>query len=374
MNLLYRHTPSKAADRGFLDLSINDQYIKSYPLSSSGSTLRDVKNSVVLPLFDDSSVQAKTSYKIPAFLIGGDNRLQFTFQITAEDSGRCESILPPLLHAAIDPESTIDLTGFHHYAAMPNMAAYVNSGFPFTKFADLAQTSFILPTNITPDAIAVYLTAIGRMGASTGYPGTRFKVLTASQLEQAKDTDILIVSQSDSDGLLVKWGQDQPTLIEKAKRTFRLLDRALTGLANLFKFDSELSVNASTGQTILAGNGSLSAIYGLESPLNSGRSVIVLGGNDATSLNVLSQTLTDPGRIQNVRGDLSFLRGTAIESFRVNPVYYVGDLPWAQRLWFTMHSQPLLLAIVGILSGLILSVLAYLALRTRAQRRLDRKA
>lgn len=373
MNLQYRHTPTGTSDHGSLELAINDQFIKSYPLMSSGAASSGT-SSILLPLFDDSSIQAKSDYKIPAFLIGGDNQLQFAFQIPPVDIGRCRSVQLPELRAAIDPESTIDLTDFYHYTAMPNMAAYANSGFPFTKFADLAQTSIVLPNATTAADIEVYLTALGRMGASTGYAGTRFKVLKASELEQARGTDILVISHADSDGLLAKWGQSLPTLIEKGVRSVRTLDRALGGLSNLFKMDSELRVNSPDGKTIFEGSGPLAAIYGLESPLDKGRSVVILSGTDAPSLKLVSQTLTDPGRVQNVRGDLSFLRGTAIESFRVNPVYYVGDLPWWRRLWFGMHNQPLLLAAVGILSGLILSLAAYIGLRAMARRRLEQKA
>ena len=57
----------------------------------------------------------------------------------------------------------------------------------------------------------------------------------------------------------------------------------------------------------------------------------------------------------SLRGDLGLMRGDAIESFRIKPVYYVGDLPWWQRLWFHMHSHPLLLALVGIGTGLLLT-------------------
>lgn len=373
MNLLYRHTPTGTSENGSLELAINNQFIKAYPLMSSGAASSGA-SSILLPLFDDSSIQAKSDFKIPAFLIGGDNQLQFRFQVPPADVGNCRSVQLPELRAAIDPQSTIDLTDFYHYTAMPNMAAYANSGFPFTKFADLAETSVILPNDTTPADIEVYLTALGRMGASTGYAGTRFKVLKASDVEQARGTDILVISHADKDGLLAKWGQGLPALLEKGARSVRTLDRALGGLFNLFKMDSESRVSGPDGKAIFEGKGPLAAIYGLESPLDKGRSVVVLSATDAPSLQLVRELLTDSGKIQSVRGDLSFLRGTAIESFRVNPVYYVGDLPWWRRLWFTMHNQPLLLAAVGILSGLIMSLAAYAALRAMARRRLERKA
>jgi hypothetical protein len=275
------------------------------------------------------------------------------------------------LHAAIDPTSSIDLTGFYHYVAMPNMAAYANSGFPFTKFADLAQTTVILPNDTTAPDVELYLTAVGRMGASSGFAGTRFKLLRAADWEKARGTDILLVTHADSDGLLARWGHDLPALIEKGTRSIRPLDRVLGSVMDFFSIDSELRLATPEGRAILEGKGPLAAMTGLQSPLDSDRTVVVLTATDAPTLQVIAKALTDPGKVQAMRGDLSLMRADAVESFRINPVYYVGDLPWWRRLWFALHGHPILLATVGIVSGLILSLLVFLGLRTMARRRLN---
>jgi hypothetical protein len=372
MNLQYRYTPTGLSDRGTLDLSINDQFIKSYALASTDSSAAG--SSILLPLFDDNSVQAKSGFKIPAFLIGGDNQLQFAFQVPPADIGRCRTVPAPELHAAIDPTSSIDLTGFYHYVAMPNMAAYANSGFPFTKFADLAQTTVILPNDTTAPDVELYLTAMGRMGASSGYAGTRFKLLRAADWEKARGTDILLVAHADSDGLLARWGHDLPALIDKGTRSIRPLDRVVGGVMDFFNIDSELRLATPEGRAILEGKGPLAALTGLPSPLDADRSVVVLTATDAPTLRAISLALTDPAKVQAMRGDLSLLRADAVESFRINPVYYVGDLPWWRRLWFALHGHPILLATVGILSGLILSLLVFIGLRSMARRRLSQGA
>jgi hypothetical protein len=373
MNLLYRYTPTHPSDHGSLDLSINDQFIKSYALSTTEDT-NTVASNILLPLFDDSSVQAKTGYKIPAFLIGGDNQLQFAFQVPPADVGRCRTAQAPEQRAAIDPQSTIDLTSFYHYVAMPSMAAYGNSGFPFTKYADLAQTSVILPNDTTPQDVELYLTAMGRMGASTGFAGTQFKLFKAADWEKAKGTDMLVVAHGDSDGLLARWGHNLPTLLEKGSRSIRALDRALGGMTDFFSIDAERSFATPGGKAVLEGTGPLAAILGLQSPLDSDRTAVVLTATDPTSLQSIAAALVDPGKVQAMRGDLSLLRADAVESFRINPVYYVGDLPWWRKLWFNLHGHPVLLALVGIVSGLFLSFLVFVALRTMARRRLNQGA
>lgn len=369
LDLTYRYTPNSVSDHGALNISINNQFIQSYPLQSREDRTSG-KSTIMLPLFDDGSAQTRSDLKIPAFMIGGDNQLQFAFQIPPNDLGRCRSAPPTELFAAIDPQSTIDLTAFRHYLAMPNLAAYANSGFPFTRVADLAQTSVILPNQPTPADVEVFLTAMGRMSASTGYPGTRFTLLHAAEADKAADTDILVISQGDSDGLLEKWKSHLPALLAAGARSVQPLERAMGSFIDLFNLEPHQRLSASGGQAILQGKGPLAAVTGFESPLSSGRTVVALTATDKDAMSLLSLGLNDGGKIKSLRGDLGLMRGDAIESFRIKPVYYVGDLPWWQRLWFHMHSHPLLLALVGIGTGLLLTFIVYAALRSMARRRL----
>ena len=370
LDLIYRYTPNSVSDHGALNISINNQFIQSYPLQSREDRTNS-QSKVILPLFDDGNALARSDLKIPAFMIGGDNQLQFAFQIPPNDLGRCKSAPPTELFAAIDPQSSIDLTSFRHYLAMPNLAAYANSGFPFTRVPDLAQTSIILPNQPTTADVGVFLTAVGRMSASTGYPGTRFQLLRAADLAQAGDTDILVISEADSDGLLEKWKSHLPALLAAGARSVQPLERAVGSFMELFDMESNQRLSASGGLAVLQGAGPLAAIVGFESPITGGRSVVALTATDKGAMALLSQSLNDSEKIKNLRGDLGLMRGEAIESFRIKPVYYVGDLPWWQRLWFHMHSHPLLLALLGLATGLVLTFIAYAALRSKARRRLE---
>ena len=369
LDLKYRHTPGNDADPGTLIVSINDQFIESYALASR-SERSDSKNKVLLPLFDESSLPSHAGLKVPAFMLGSNNRLQFGFYIPPNDLGQCRSLQPVERIAAIDPQSTIDLTGFHHYIAMPSLAAYANSGFPFTRVPDLAQTSVVLPNQPTVADVQVFLTAISRMSASTGYPGTRFKLLSAAQVEQARDTDILLVAQGDRDGLLAQWKQHLPALVAAGTRSVAPLERAMSALTHWFQPDPALERSPSGGRTTLEGEGALAALVGFESPLHSGRSVVALTANDSAAMERVSAGLNDSGKIQQMRGDLVLLRAETIDSFRINPIYYVGSLPWWQWLWFHLHSHPLLLALLGIGAGLLVTFVVYGALRAMAARRL----
>lgn len=370
LNLKYRYTPTRQSANGALNVSINGQFIKSYALKSSEDHSNDDSSTILLPLFDDGTLQSKTSLRIPAFLIGGDNQLQFAFQIPPADVGRCSSAQPPELHAVLDPQSTVDLSGFDHYAAMPNLAAYANSGFPFTKFADLSQTSVILPDQPNPEEVELYLTALGRMGASTGHAATRFQLIAPGQLDKASGTDVLVLASANRNPLVAQWGRDLPALVEAGKRSVRPLTQALESFFDLFNLETQRKVSSDGASAILVGNGPLAAIAAMESPLNRGRSVVVLSASDSKALEQLGTVLTDPGKVRNMRGDLSLVRGDQLESFRINPVFYVGDMPWWRRWWFQLHMHPLLLALFGIAGGMMIAFVVFIALRSLARKRL----
>ena len=370
LTLQYQYTPTVVSERGSLTVSVNDQFLRSYPLMSSGSG-RIEGGTVVVPVGDEDIRQARSELRIPAFMVGSENQLQFAFQIPSTGAGRCRSIQPVELRAALDPQSTLDLTAFHHYIAMPNMAAFANSGFPFTRFADLSQTSVLLPGQPTRAEVQLYLTVLARMAAATGYPGTRYQLLQPAQIEQAGDTDILLISEGDRDGLLQRWSADLPALLTAGKRSVQPLERSLNSFAELFRSREGSAAIVPGGWTLLEGDGPLAAVTGMQSPLRAGRSVVALTASDAASLDLIGSSLNDSGKVQLVHGDLALLRGDAVESFRIKAPYHVGDLPWWKRLWFQLHGHPFALALAGVVAGLLLTLLAYVVLQALARRRLE---
>ena len=195
-------------------------------------------------------------------------------------------------------------------------------------------------------------------------------MLSSAQLDQARDTDILLIAEGDRDGLLARWKQQLPALVAAGSRSVAPLDQALGSLLRLFQLEADIRLSSSGGRTTLAGEGPLAAIVGFESPLQKSRSVVALTASDSTAMALMKAGLNDPGKVQQLHGDLGLLRGDAVESFRIHPVYYVGRLPWWQWLWFHLHSHPLLLALLGIGSGLLVTFIVYGALRALAARRL----
>lgn len=370
MDLRYRYSPPANLGEAMLNVAINDEFIHSYPLlpgSSSGA-----RSEFVLPLMDDGTVQTQTGVKIPAFYLASANQLQFSFQIPPADHGKCRSVQALEMRAAVDPDSTIDLSGYYHFAPMPNLATFANSGFPFTKYADLAETAVIMPKAPSPASVDAYLTALGRFGVSTGMAATKFVVLGPDEVGKASGKDLLLIGGPDTDKLLASWGKGVPALLDGGKRSVRPAARALGAVEDIFALGAEDRVGSPEGLALLEGDGPLALLTGFESPLNTGRSVVALTATHPGAMQQVGDVLNDPGRIRRLRGDLGVFRSDQVESFRINDRYYVGDMPWWRQLWFFSHSSPILLALFSVGGGLLLAYMLYASLRAMANRRLGK--
>jgi len=305
---------------------------------------------------------------VPAFQLGSNNQLQFQFDLPSSGDGKCR---PPAAapQAALDPDSTLDLSGIEHYTALPNLALYANGGFPFSKFADLAQTVLVLPDAPQPAELQAALTALGQLGAATGAAGVRLAVLPASRVKEAGDRDLLVVAAGAYPPLLEAWGQTLPAQLAAGQRATSTLGRLLDA-GNEWFSGVQPRVVPREGWTELQASGPLAAISGFESPLASRRSVVLLNATDAAALPLASEALLDAGKLRLVRGDLVLLRGDAVEAFRVGGTFNVGELRWWRWTWYQLHTHPLLLALLGLLVGMVMSLVVFRLLRALAVRRL----
>lgn len=369
VDLRFRYTPPRENGQANLSIRINDQLVQSFPLRGA-SAVSGIGTSehIELPFLEDTGTLVSQELTVPAFQLGPNNQLQFYFDIPPQDEGRCRSTLSGS-QAAIDPDTTLDLSHIEHYAAMPNLAFFANSGFPFTKFADLAQTALILPDAPAPEEVETALTVLGQFGATTGVPAIRLELFDASHARQAGDRDLVVIASGVDNPLLEAWKGTLPARIESGQRAASALGRMSDAGREWFSGAVPRSVPRD-GWTEIAARGPLAAIIGFESPLQAGRSVVVLNATDASVLPEAAAALIDPAKVREVRGDLVLLRGSTVQSYRVGETYYVGQLSWWRWVWFQLHSHPLLLAILGLLLGVFLALVVFGAMRRMAARRL----
>ncbi|RZS57831.1 cellulose biosynthesis cyclic di-GMP-binding regulatory protein BcsB [Sphaerotilus mobilis] len=368
IELRYRYTPPAQLGTARLAVQINDQLVESFLLRPAGAT-NSQSQRMLLPFLEIGGTFDRQALIVPAFQLGSTNELQFRFEIPPVESSRCRDTVL-VSQASIDADSTIDLRNLEHYATLPNLAMYANSGFPFTKFADLAETALVLPDVPGTQVIETALGLLGQMGAATGVAGTRVQVIGASQVKTVADRDLLVIATGDAPAPLDGWRQALPSHLDGDAR----------GNAPLTRFSdtaSEWFTGAlprkypGTAWAEWKSEGPLAALMAFESPLSAGRSVVALQATDPAVLGAMRAAMLDPGKVAGMQGDLVLLRGAQMEAFRVGDVYQVGDLRWWRWMWFQMRGHPLLLvALVGLIS-LLLALTIYRALRARAERRVQ---
>ena len=369
INLRYRYTPPLVVDESTLSISINNQFIQAFRLTGNQQT--GEKNRFSLPLIHDSMAISADEVRIPAFQVGSDNQLQFQFAFGYAKDGKCRADTLDLTRAAIDPDSTIDLTGFPHYTAMPNLAYFANSGYPFTKYADLAETVVIMPDTPAEQDVEALLSTLGHLGRSTGLPGIRFKINKASEINESGDADLLVIGSGSANKLLSGWSQALPNIIDGSKRLFKPMIQNDLGLANWFGIDKP-DLKLFVGNGSLNTDGSLAAWLGFQSPLKSGRSVIALTASNNDALLSGIDALQDGEQTSKIQGDVAFIRNNSVESFRTSELYYVGSLPWWMVIWYHLSRYPILLSIMGLIAGLILAAWLFSTLQSIAAKRLGK--
>lgn len=366
LELKYRYTPPRQMNDSLLNVQINDQLIRSYRLKPDEKT--GEANRINLPIFGGETTRSE-ALLVPAFRVGSDNQLQFQFHLVSERQGLCASAPSDGVTAAIDPDSTIDFSGLPHFMALPDIAAFANSGFPFTRLADLAETAVILPDRPSYTDLSMFASMMAQMGKWTGFPALRVAVRTAAQRDSVKERDWLVIGAAGAQPWLEQYGQSLPLWLKQGQREVGDVNRE-TPFWHQWLADPADIVPDKNARLLLQGQGGLAALFGFESPLQSARSVLVVTANDEAQLPWVADALEDRARVGLMRGDLVLLREKQVASFRLNEPYYVGDLSWWMQIWFVLSRYPLLMAVAGGFSGLLIAIGMFMALKRIARQRL----
>ena len=101
------------------------------------------------------------------------------------------------MQGSILSDSYLDLRGYPHYAPLPNLEIFANAGFPFTRLADLGETTVVLPPTPTEQEIETFVTLMGHFSRQTGYPALRVTVAGPDVLHVGAMNDFLIIGTGD---------------------------------------------------------------------------------------------------------------------------------------------------------------------------------
>lgn len=366
--LKYQLHSLPTAGTGVLNVTFNKKFISASPVARRswyerlGWFPRDARNE-----------QATYQVVIPPALVGQHNRLQLHFHAPPGERSDCVQDEKSVrgLDAVIGRDSTIDLTEFFHFASLPNLSFFANSGFPFTRLADLKETAVVLPNELNADNLEVLLTLMGRFGAFTGNAAHNVSLITSEELEANEDKDLLVLGSVSKQPLIARWASKAPFSFVQGK--FQLNPPSGWQFVPTHWNQATPSAERDRANRTAQGGGlELAALLGFASPLLPGRSVIVLTAGSSAGLRKITEAMLDPDHLSHIQGDLTMIAGARPTAFRIGPRYLVGRLPWWTHLRWRVSQHPWVLLLFLFTGTATIAGLAHHALGRRAQARLQR--
>jgi hypothetical protein len=371
VELKYRYTAPAARDNSVLTVSINNQLLRSYRLPPESETQGGGR--FLVPLLQNDGSRESQGLLIPAFQLASNNLMQFQFSMDFHREAMCKEVFVDNTREAIDPDSTVDVSSFPHYTAMPNLALFANAGFPFTRYADLAETAVVLPDAADRAALEELFFLLGRLGRQTGAAALQYRLLDTTEALAAKDSDLLVLTGSKSNELLEHWAKNLAMVFRKLGRDYRELQRAPNAMTGPL-LQPGRSDEGAAPHVVIRADGSLAALLSFESPVSRGRTVVALVGSDAAAAQSLVASLEDESKVPQIRGELALVRNDAIQSYQGGDLYYVGSLSWWQWLWFHFSRHALLLTIISLAAAVATGLFLYGWLQRLAAKRLGSRA
>ncbi|MXS20278.1 cellulose biosynthesis cyclic di-GMP-binding regulatory protein BcsB [Pseudomonas oryzihabitans] len=367
LHLRYRYTPQPVATNSSLLVSFNDRFVQSIPLPS-----QEYLDQGLLGLIKDEELPREAEVRLPLDGEALQARLQFRFMYDYLKQGECRDVIIDNMRGTLEPDSTLDLSGYRHFIALPNLGVFKDSGFPFTRLADLSETAVILPDAPSAAEIDSYLNVLGRFGSSTGYPATAVTVARAGEVEGLADKDLLLIASGADQPLLQRWAAQLPAGFAGNSQRFEVSDLAFK-VRQWFSSDNAASLARSRAALSASGGAGTAFVAGFESPLRSGRSVVALVAARPEGLADISRALTTrEDYAQGLQGSLAMVRGQQVESLVADETYHVGSLGPLLYVRWQLARHPLLMLGLSALGVALLAGLLYAALRARARQRLER--
>jgi len=304
----------------------------------------------------DSSVQSPTTTNSTNVHLAGlgtgsyGNTLQLQFYAVSPDAGSCTPLSAPF-QGTISGSSFIDLGGAAHFARLPNLKMFANSGYPFTRRADLSDTAVLMSPDAPLSTISLYLDMMGHFGRETGYPVLGVTVASIRSAADFPDKDLLVLGtyqdMARSSALADKMpfgyrdGRGKLSLRASLGLLPQRLEQMLTGDATP-PFDEEAAASAD------------GVIEGFESPYSSGRSTVLVLGRDEKLLDGLTAELMEAMPKDLVADSVTLWRNHEFRNYPLDVSdYYVGQASGFEAFNLWLPASPFtVVALLLVLCGL----------------------
>ena len=355
LKVIYRYNSIPIGPISSIQVSVNNAFLGSLPLIPGQEVSRINKADLPVPVVNLRPFSNSLSF-------------DFTFQLLKE--GGCKDTTPINMKGAVLRDSFLDLRGYPHYAPLPNLEIFANAGFPFTRFADLSQTTVIMPSAPSKQELELFLTMMGHFGRQTGLPVFRVTVAGSDAMKSGADTDFLVLGTGDDQPGFEKLGANLPVGL-RAGQVQVQDSQGFFGPFHHACWKMEAKEHAESGDLTASGTPD-SVIEGIESPYYTGRSVVVINIKDAATYDSFLTTFLKVEQASDISGTVAVMHGAAFQSFRIgNNVYHVGALPWWTRLTLWFMQVPWLASVLVMGIAFLVAIWARIGLRKHARKRLQ---
>ncbi len=337
VDLRYRYTPQPGQVNSSLLISADEQFLKSFPLPSVDQ-IKD--ESWLKALTENEMLPVRAQMQIPLHRLMARSELEFLFMYDYIKEGQCRDIIIDNVRGRIDPDSTIDLSHYPHFMPLPDLAAFGESGFPFTRLADLSETAVLLSSQPAEQDISTYLTVMGRFGESTGYPATHVSVAQGASGLQQGDKDIVIIASGEL-SWLSDWTEYMPAMLVGQNKRFDLSDRVFKP-SHWVTPDPRASQSPARVDLTYSSAGESAIFAGFESPVAKGRSVVLIASSEPQGQALAAKAMLDDEDFGNaLQGSLAVVNDSGVHPLAAEYTYSIGKLGlWRSIEWNLVKYWP----------------------------------
>ncbi|MFN4306762.1 cellulose biosynthesis cyclic di-GMP-binding regulatory protein BcsB [Sulfurihydrogenibium azorense] len=339
-----------AREDSVINIYLNDKYITSLKMEKKYGTVMEEKD-----------------IDIPAYLLQqGLNKLKIEYAMMAPGGGFCISPnIEALRGTFFTSKSYIEIPKMPYWFEMPYLEYFVDSGFPYSMQADLSDTVFLINEK-NDTIISSLLTLSSYLGSRSLSPYVNLRVYSYIN-EDVKSKHIIYVGRS----IPLELQSKSPIKItENIDLSVPIFKSIFNGsfLKKLKKDKSNIAnlnyLNTLTNQVFF---------IMFQSPYDSQKVVTVLYSPNLNGIEKASYMLYIPKFAGQVKGDIAIWDFYVNQFFsdNISEKFYIGNLPFFERLIFELGFSPMKLALAAVILTIILSLVVKKILDYREKRRLD---
>ncbi len=339
LRMSYRYNARPLADGSALRMFINGSLISEAPLPP-GTDFTDRGRTVLLPV---------------AEMRPFGNTFLFNFDFIPAHPGDDGQDAAQRLQGAILRNSALDIRGLDHWARMPNLELFANAGFPFTRKADLADTTIVMPTDPTSNEITLLLYLMSHCGMQTGYPVLRVEIAGPDAV-MTGNQDYLILGGTDDQPAFTPIEPSLPVTLDADGVHVKDAGSYLRGLQKWWSqkmgWLNKLRGAEPESQPSNVGGAPDLMIEGIQSPYYAGRSIVVVSLRNDDAVEEFADVFLERSQSSDIAHSVSLLRNQKFTSYAMQAAtYHVGYISQYAllRLWLVEHFW-ILLGLVTLLS------------------------